>query len=114
MNIERWLQARREGRLSAIPLGMLAAMTSSSDENAPFDMFLDGHGNGLGLMYGPPETEYVSGNGQDESFLGSKWENRSGNSENYYDYGYGNGFGYHESIRGFLSAPCLTQRLPKD
>lgn len=33
MNLEQWLQLRREGRLSAMPLGMQAAMAAFGDES---------------------------------------------------------------------------------
>ena len=86
MNIQQWLLARREGRLSALPLGMSVAMTSSCDVFSVARV----HGNDDGDDFGNRDHENMSmyelrnknGNGSGD---GNAIENGNG---------YGDGFGH--------------------
>lgn len=89
MNLERWLQLRREGRLSAMPLGMRVAMASCGDTAVPFDMFsdgfraLNGDGDGNGFIA-------VDGVGYGYGY-GDEIGNGHGGGDGYVD-GQGGGF----------------------
>ena len=73
MNINQWLLARREGRLSALPLGMEVSMASFCDVSTVSYRngsgygntygYGHGYGNGEGYRYGEGEGH---GDGQGE------------------------------------------------
>lgn len=51
MNIETWLQLRREGRLSTMPFGMQTAFASCGDIYLSFYIGENGSGNGGAIRY---------------------------------------------------------------
>lgn len=73
MRLDQWLQLRREGRLSAIPLGMSVALASSGDENASYDKFKNGDGHGRAYGHGGNYgNENGSWNGHGHGCIGDK------------------------------------------
>lgn len=116
MNIDQWLQLRREGRLAVMPLGMSVAMAACCDLNNVSNIC----GNGEAYPWSTfildfRECEIFFGNGDPGCFDG----NGFGKGSMYYKdgHGYGDGeyFGLGESYGdGECQDPMITQRFFKD
>lgn len=107
MNLDRWLQLRREGRLSIMPLGMRTAMAAFGDQWSVFDMFVSGNGGGYGGEGGGYIRRFGDGFGNTH---GDGYGNGHGAMAGH---GVGDG-GLHEDKDGnSLEISRITQRFHK-
>lgn len=117
MNLEQWLQFRREGRLAAMPLGMQTAVGASGDEIVCNDKLENGYGNGHEHGYGYGDGwEYLDGDGDgdgDDGCGGDGYANGAGYANgNGASTGTGTGNVYrYEAGNSINSISRITQRF---